>query len=86
MADKIDLSKIDLVRTHCPLGTRIEIEGLGGLAVAIPCINGLLSGIATTYAILNGRPVLENEEFLKRITLIDLDVGERRIKVRIAAI
>jgi len=79
-----DLKKVDLVKTSCPYGVEIEIEGLGALVMQTPCINGLLSGIATAYAILSNTVVFENEEFLQKITLLELNLTKKFVKVRVA--
>lgn len=84
MSSGIDLENVDLVRTPCPHGTKIEIEGLGEMMANFHCENGLLSGIAAVLAMLQGYPVFEDEDFLRRVTLLDLDIQKRSIKVRIA--
>ena len=79
----MNLENVDLVRTICPLGTEIEIEGVGRLKVQIPCFNGLLSGIATVLAMLTKKPVFEGEDFLRSITVLELDTKKKFVKVRI---
>jgi len=82
----VNLANIDLVRTNCPPGTEIEIEGLGTLKVDFPCLNGLLSGIAAVYAIMTRRLVFENEDFLRWITLLKFDAKKKFVKVRITEV
>ena len=83
---EINLEEIDLVRTKCPPETQIEIEGFGKMAVSGPCENGLLSAVATVYVVLTGKAVYEDANFLRRITLLELDCKNKFVKVRVASV
>ncbi len=79
----IDLSTIDLVATRCPVGTTVEIEGVGKLGVDLPGMN-LIGGIGHVLTIFTRKATIVNGNFESRITVTDLDIGKKYIKVKIA--
>ena len=81
--NEIDLSEIDLVATSCPKGTTIEIEGVGKMEVDLINTN-LIGGIGHVLTIFTCKPTFINDDFEKRITVTDLDIERRYLKVRIS--
>lgn len=81
----MNLLDVDLEKSKCPRGTKIEIEGLGEFIVDLSDIN-LLVGIYHVYSIFTGQITAPTDNsFLKRVTLIRLDVENKLVKVHVAA-
>ena len=78
----MDLQKVNLVKTPCPRGTVIEIEGYGKLTNEA---SNLLFGIADAYCCFTGRSIIASKDFSQKITVLDLNPEKKSIKVRIAA-
>lgn len=80
----MSLADVDLVRTACPKGTTIAIEGVCQYCLTSPHKN-LLEGIVYVWYEFKNEVVGNNKHFMHRITLLEFDAGKKLVKVRIAA-
>lgn len=74
-----DLRNVDLVRTICPSGTTIAIEGMGSYGAENM---SLYDAILAVYVVLSNGQTLLNAR-VDMITLLELDEDNRFIRVRL---
>ncbi len=80
----MNLADVDLQATICPRGLAIEIQGYDALEFDLPN-ESLLTAIAHVYVIRSGKSVPLTIDLLRKITILELDVINKFIKVAIAS-
>lgn len=80
--NRAELKDVDVFNTNCPVGTEIEVEGVGKLPVIVPGLC-LFRAIAHVYVRLTQK-VMYTHTLLSRLTILKISPRKRFVKVRIS--